>query len=115
MLQDCKTRIKILRFCFVIPYADIVCEIVYCSLKRMWIGLSNTNENNEYTWENGTKLIDTGYTSWRQGEIIPRFIIYKIKNVLKAYTKTLSLVKKFKKKMKFDQWRNFMFILVYEQ
>ncbi|XP_071126492.1 uncharacterized protein [Mytilus edulis] len=38
------------------------------SLKRMWIGLSNTNENNEYTWEDGTKLIDTGYTSWRQGE-----------------------------------------------
>ncbi|XP_063416126.1 C-type lectin domain family 4 member M-like [Mytilus trossulus] len=37
-------------------------------LQRMWIGLSNTNENNEYKWDDGTRLIDTGYTSWRPGE-----------------------------------------------
>ncbi|CAC5355687.1 unnamed protein product [Mytilus coruscus] len=39
-----------------------------CSLDRMWIGLSNTNENNEYIWEDGTKLIDTGYKNWGPGE-----------------------------------------------
>ncbi|VDI57231.1 Hypothetical predicted protein, partial [Mytilus galloprovincialis] len=34
----------------------------------MWIGLANNNGNNEYIWEDGTKLIDTGYTNWRPGE-----------------------------------------------
>ncbi|CAC5357234.1 unnamed protein product [Mytilus coruscus] len=47
----------------------IVMELLQLwGLNRMWIGLSNTNENNHFIWQDGTKLIDTGFTKWGSGE-----------------------------------------------